>query len=319
MNFSFLFDTGSVVGDSYVVIPSACYDIEAATDDIDRLDLNTRLFQGLCRVLHLLGQGLVCSSNRNIETMREAAFHCYYFLQPSDNGPMLLRRLAGSEEVSWVPDLNCSIHSPVSKEIQNSILSSLLKIELKDYDPLLHERGFHQKLNLLVKESLQFRSIPPKFKEVAFELKLSQPEASAGILQSNSGPDIGHVEEELIDLTVEEDKTSADVTEEWEQLVIKKVPNLHSPIFISEHELDQSDLLPSKRNRQLDRETSRILERLELPRQLKTEAVITSSGMVDACNPTKKPHIPVHSINATDRGLTGKLMTPNFKRPKRKH
>lgn len=42
MNFSFLFDTGSVVGDSYVVIPSACYDIEAATDDIDRLDLNTR-------------------------------------------------------------------------------------------------------------------------------------------------------------------------------------------------------------------------------------------------------------------------------------
>lgn len=42
MNFSFLFDTGSVVGDSYVVIPSACYDIEAATDDIDQLDLNTR-------------------------------------------------------------------------------------------------------------------------------------------------------------------------------------------------------------------------------------------------------------------------------------
>lgn len=154
---------------------------------------------------------------------------------------------------------------------------------------------------------------------MAFQLKLSQPEASEGILQLNSGPDIGHVEEELIDLTVEEDKTSADVTEEWEQLVIKKVPNLHSPIFISEHELDQSDLLPSKRNRQLDRETSRILERLELPRQLKTEAVITSSGMVDACNPMKKPHIPFHSINATDRGLTGKLMTPNFKRPKRKH
>ena len=27
---------------------------------------------------------------------------------------------------------------------------------LRDYNPFLHERGFHQKLNLLVKESLQF-------------------------------------------------------------------------------------------------------------------------------------------------------------------
>jgi hypothetical protein len=31
-----------------------------------------------------------------------------------------------------------------------------LQIELKDYDPMLHERGFHQKLNSLVKESLKY-------------------------------------------------------------------------------------------------------------------------------------------------------------------
>jgi len=30
-----------------------------------------------------------------------------------------------------------------------------LQIDLTDYDPLLHERSFHQKLNVLVKESLQ--------------------------------------------------------------------------------------------------------------------------------------------------------------------
>jgi hypothetical protein len=30
-----------------------------------------------------------------------------------------------------------------------------LQIDLTDYDPLLHERGFHKKLNVLVKESLQ--------------------------------------------------------------------------------------------------------------------------------------------------------------------
>ncbi|KAE8123753.1 hypothetical protein FH972_018687 [Carpinus fangiana] len=147
---------GSIMGDSYVVIPSAYHEIEAASDDIEQLELNAQLFRGLCSALYLLDQGLVCSSSCNIENMKEAAFHCYYILQPSDNGPMLLKRLAGSEEVSCVPDLNRCIHSSVTKEIQNSIQSSLSMIELKDYDPMVHERGFHQKLNLLVKESLQF-------------------------------------------------------------------------------------------------------------------------------------------------------------------
>lgn len=31
-----------------------------------------------------------------------------------------------------------------------------LQMEARDYNPVLHERGFHQKLNVLVKESLQF-------------------------------------------------------------------------------------------------------------------------------------------------------------------
>ncbi|XP_062169954.1 uncharacterized protein LOC133875744 isoform X4 [Alnus glutinosa] len=150
---------GSIMGDSYVVIPSACHEIEAASDDIEQLELNAQLFQGLCSALYSLDQGLVCSSRCNMETMKEAAFHCYYILQPSDNGPMLLRRLAGSEEVSCVPDLNQCIHSSVTEEIQNSIQSSLSLIELKDYDPVVHERGFHQKLNLLVKESLLFGKI----------------------------------------------------------------------------------------------------------------------------------------------------------------
>ncbi|KAK4569316.1 hypothetical protein RGQ29_004634 [Quercus rubra] len=82
---------GSIMGDSYFVIPSACHEVEAASDDIDQLELNAQVFQGLCSALHSLDQGLVCSSNCNIETMREVAFHCYYILQPSDNGPMLLR------------------------------------------------------------------------------------------------------------------------------------------------------------------------------------------------------------------------------------
>lgn len=89
------------------------------------------VFQGICSVLHSVDQGLLCSSCCNVETMREAAFHCYYLLQPSDNGPMLLRplqRLSGSEEVLPVPDANRFLDSSVNKESKNSIQASLLKV-----------------------------------------------------------------------------------------------------------------------------------------------------------------------------------------------
>jgi hypothetical protein len=41
-NDLFLFDPGSIMGDSYVVIPSACHEIEAASDDIEQLELNAQ-------------------------------------------------------------------------------------------------------------------------------------------------------------------------------------------------------------------------------------------------------------------------------------
>ena len=55
------------------------------------LGYDLSVFQGICSVLHSMDQGLLCSSCCNVETMKEAAFDCYYLLQPSDNGPMLLR------------------------------------------------------------------------------------------------------------------------------------------------------------------------------------------------------------------------------------
>lgn len=120
------------------------------------------------------------------------------------------------------------------------------------------------------------------------------------------------------DLPVGEDKTSAHITEEWEQLVVNEVPKIYSPACISKPKLDQSVLLPANSNRQLDVKTSRILERLEVPRQLKTKAfstVTTSSGMMDACVPRKKPLTPLQSVDATAK----QLMKPNFLRLKRKH
>lgn len=49
------------------------------------------VYHGLCQELYSLDEGLICSSNCNTQTMVEATFQCFYILQPSQNGPMLLR------------------------------------------------------------------------------------------------------------------------------------------------------------------------------------------------------------------------------------
>ncbi|XP_059642736.1 uncharacterized protein LOC132284633 isoform X2 [Cornus florida] len=148
---------GLVLGTSYMVTSSTFNESD------DTSELNTQVFQGLSSVLHSFDQGLVCYSNCQIETMMEASFYCYYILLPSDKGLMILRRLAGSEDVLPSPDVSQLFGSSSSKEIENSVQGSLLKMEVNDYNPFLHERGFHQKLNLLVKESLQFGYLSSPF------------------------------------------------------------------------------------------------------------------------------------------------------------
>ncbi|XP_008655527.1 uncharacterized protein [Zea mays] len=139
---------GVIMGRSYVVIPSS-NDVEASLAD-ERTDQNTKIFYGLCETLFKLDQGLVCSSSCNIETMKIGTLQCYYLLQPSEKGPMLLRRLAASEEILPLPDMTRDCSSKITMEIRNSIETSLSKIMLKDYNPLHHERGFHSELNRLI-------------------------------------------------------------------------------------------------------------------------------------------------------------------------
>ncbi|MFS7951102.1 hypothetical protein Hanom_Chr07g00590991 [Helianthus anomalus] len=67
-----------------------------------------------------------------------------------------LQRLAGSEEVIPIADVSRSFDFTEAKDIRESVKASLLEIEVRDYNPIPHERGFHQKLNVLVKESLHF-------------------------------------------------------------------------------------------------------------------------------------------------------------------
>ncbi|CAL5214680.1 unnamed protein product [Lathyrus oleraceus] len=281
-------DEGLIMGASFVVTASSYHVIETNSDDTDQSDMNAQLFQGLASVLHSMDQGLICSSNCDLETMTEAPYHCYYILQPSDNGPMLMR------------------------------------IDVTDYDPLLHERGFHQKLNVLVKESLQLGSVFPK-KDGAFsELSSSQQPSSEVIGRAKSANNVVVVDEEILsmDITDQDDRTMANITEEWKQLVVSEEPKLYSPSCLPKAKLDQSSIAPRNGNRQLDKETSRILERLEVPRPLKgkkASPVSNESCVKNKTVPTKKPLIPFQPSQNTEQVIVGsQLLKPNFQRQKRK-
>ncbi|XP_023521761.1 uncharacterized protein LOC111792381 [Cucurbita pepo subsp. pepo] len=297
-----------IMGASYVVVPSS----ESSSAGNDEFELNALAFRGLCGALHSLDQGLVCLSNWNMETLNESTFPCYYILQPSQNGSMFLRRLAGSEEVLYVPDIKTLITAHVCQEIQSSILVSLEKVELKDYNPLMHERGLHQKLNVLVKESLEFRSLTPRSEEGTYGNESNGPDYLKGIV--NSVKDV--------EIVTAMDCIEAGVAETWEQLVTHEFPET-CPVYVSKDKLDRLSLSPPDGNKQLAVKTSRILERLEIPRQ-RTKATspnTISIDLVDPNSPTKKPPIPLVPVLARDQGFTGtqtQLMKPNFNKLKRK-
>ncbi|CAM8883531.1 unnamed protein product [Rhodiola kirilowii] len=229
------FSEGVIMGAAYYVTPSASHDIESSIDDSDKSDLNSQVFRGLCNALNSLDQGLICSSVYNVETLKEAAFNCYYMLLPSENGPMLLRRIAGSEEILPVNDFDQSIDQTTAKEIEDSIHVSLGKMHLKDYNPVLLERGFHQKLNLLVKESLQFGPAASKSIADTHELKLS-PSVPSEVRTPNSVIDLTISADEAPEAGVPFDEeiveNDAQITE-WEQLIINEVPKTYSPVICS--------------------------------------------------------------------------------------
>ncbi|KAG8046252.1 hypothetical protein GUJ93_ZPchr0008g12248 [Zizania palustris] len=241
--------------------------------------------------------------------MKIGTLQCYYLLQPSEKGPMLLRRLAGSEEILPLPDVSRPCYSTVTMEVKNSIETSLSKIVLKDYNPLQHERGFHSRLNCLVKDSLQFGSIAPEsglkdshhldsFSEPqmpAFrgpeENKLLSPcREKADHLHSFSQPQVlstqAPKENKLSSQSKEE--ASPGITEEWEQLII--MDDDFSAVTSRPAAKPQTTRLPSP-VKPLDEKTSRILERLEAPRAKKQRASKPSTG-TSTLSQTKKPLLP---------------------------
>ncbi|KAM3197502.1 hypothetical protein ACQJBY_072895 [Aegilops geniculata] len=297
---------GVIMGKSHVVVPSSNDEV-ALTDE--SLDQNTQIFYGLCETLFKLDQGLVCSSACNTETMKIGTLACYYLLQPSEKGPMLLRRLAGSEEILPLPDVSRPRNYTVSKETKSSIETSLSKIAVKEYNPLHHERGFHSKLNSLVKDSLQFGSIAPAYaeKDATHPDSFSEPQIPAlqgprgnmFMSQRDKARDADRIyafsepqttaspfrvpkdrlpsqskEKKLPSQQQPKEKASPSISEEWEKLIIiDDNDDFCTPVSSSRAPFARPPVptLPSP-VKPLDEKTSRILERLEAPKAKKQRA-----------------------------------------------
>ncbi|KAH6771968.1 hypothetical protein C2S51_010372 [Perilla frutescens var. frutescens] len=308
---------GLIMGATHFVTPTIHH-----SDDSDKSELNCQLFQAVCRVLNSHDQGLVCSSTCNIETATETSFRLYYILLPSDKGLMLLRRLSALEEFLPMPANSHLISSFVTEEIETAVQASLLKVEVSEYNPVQHERGFHKKLNMLVKESLQFGAILPKSKE---EITASNSDQQNSEDQS-SKPAAGNIvtgdEAPQSDTKLGEKRSGSSLADEWEQLIVTELDSMPSPTCISTSKLDQPVISPSQGTRQLDEKTSRILERLEVPRQLKRKApspTISCSFSTDVFGPAKKPLIPFRATESEDQGpALSQPIKPNFQRLKRK-
>uniref|UniRef100_A0A453E021 Uncharacterized protein n=2 Tax=Aegilops tauschii subsp. strangulata TaxID=200361 RepID=A0A453E021_AEGTS len=332
---------GVIMGKSHVVVPSSNDEV-ALTDE--SLDQNTQIFYGLCETLFKLDQGLVCSSACNTETMKIGTLACYYLLQPSEKGPMLLRRLAGSEEILPLPDVSRPRNYTVSMDAKNSIETSLSKIAVKEYNPLHHERGFHSKLNSLVKDSLQFGSIAPAYAEDATHLdSFSEPQIPA--LQGPRGNMFMSQRDKARDAdriyafsepqtttplfrapkdrlpSQPKEKASPSISEEWEKLIIiDDNDDFCTPVSSSRATFPRPPVstLPSP-VKPLDEKTSRILERLEAPKAKKQRAskppgagAATASGRGGVSSTQgKKPLLPFEPS-------ASQPLKPTFNRVRRK-
>lgn len=131
-----------------------------------------------------------------------------------------------------------------------------------------------------------------------------------------------------IQITDEEDKATASITKEWEQLVVTEVRmKSPSPVLTTPKPNTNRPFL-SPNNKQADMKTSMILERLEAPRKMRGKVgspsiVVTSSQTSPDVSvlSQKKPLIPFQTSQVSNHqtASSSQLMKPSFQRLKRKH
>lgn len=113
--------------------------------------------------------------------------------------------------------------------------------------------------------------------------------------------------------------SSPSITEEWEQLIVHEVSG-YSPTCIIKSVVDKA--VQSTEVRPLDEKTSRILERLEVPKAQKVQCsspANTNRLKIEICAPTKKPLVPFDGNRMKDSGSSlSQPMRPIFRKLKRK-
>lgn len=161
---------------------------------------------------------------------------------------------------------------------------------------------------------LTIRAIPAKAKEpvTATNIALQDPMIEDLSDQANN---LLVIEDNMMDSKTTDGKIGTRITEEWEQLVVLEIPKMSSPTCISKPKLDKEVSSPPKTTGKLDDKTSRILERLEVPKQLQRKATsptVSSSSV-------KTPLIPFgRGITDAKAIVSSQPIKPNFQRLKRK-
>lgn len=129
------------------------------------------------------------------------------------------------------------------------------------------------------------------------------------------------IEGNVLDSSLADGKTYAKISEEWEQLVVLEMPKISSPACISKTQLHKEVSSPPQSTATLDDKTSRILERLEIPKQLKRKAVspTVSAFHTVSISSVKKPLVPFGPSNTDSQAIVlSQPIKPNFQRLKRK-
>ncbi|CAI5952934.1 unnamed protein product [Closterium sp. NIES-64] len=133
--------------------------------ELSEMERNEHAFAALCRSLNQHDNGLLCSSLVDADTRMDVSFPCYYLLLPTEAGSLLLRRVASAEELLPLPPRPISNHGEEDdekgEEVAAAVDLALSQLEEEAFNPVEVERGCHQRLQWLLKESLYFQPIPP--------------------------------------------------------------------------------------------------------------------------------------------------------------
>ncbi|CAI5498216.1 unnamed protein product [Closterium sp. Naga37s-1] len=157
---------GLIFGLPHVLMPSQNLELDFSNStELSEMERNEHAFAALCRSLNQHDNGLLCSSLVNADTRMDVSFPCYYLLLPTEAGSLLLRRVASAEELLPLPPRPVSNHGEEDEEkgevVAAAVDLALSQLEEEAFNPVEVERGCHQRLQWLLKESLYFQPIPP--------------------------------------------------------------------------------------------------------------------------------------------------------------